>query len=59
LDRYKQHTIEIVVDRLVVREGVQSRLAEAVETSLRLAKGLVTIHIVSLPDQAVVQGSAE
>jgi hypothetical protein len=44
---------------LVVREGVQSRLAEAVETSLRLAKGLVTIHIVSLPDHAVVQGSAE
>jgi excinuclease ABC subunit A len=59
LDRYKQHTIEIVVDRLVVREGVQSRLAEAVETSLRLAKGLATIHIVSLPEQAVVQGSAE
>jgi excinuclease ABC subunit A len=58
LDRYKQHTIEIVVDRLVVREGMQSRLAEAVETSLRLAKGLVTIHIVSLPEQAVVHGSA-
>ena len=34
-------------------------LAEAVETSLRLAKGLVTILIVSLPDHAVVQGSAE
>lgn len=57
LDRYKQHTIEIVVDRIVVREGVQSRLAEAVETSLKLAKGMVTIHIVSLPEHAAVQSS--
>jgi len=49
LDRYRQHTIEIVVDRLVVRPGVQSRLTEAVETALRLAKGLVNIQIVDIP----------
>lgn len=55
LDRYKQHTIEVVVDRLVVRAGIQSRLAEAVETSLKLAKGMVNIHIVGLPEQAVAQ----
>lgn len=52
LDRYKQHTIEIVVDRLVVRPGAESRLTEAVETALRLAKGLVNIQVVALPDQA-------
>ncbi len=54
LDRYKQHTIEVVVDRLVVRAGVQSRLAEAVETALKLAKGNVTVHIVGLPERAAV-----
>lgn len=59
LDRYKQHTIEIVVDRIAVREGAQSRLAEAVETSLKLAKGLVTIHIVSLPDRAAMQEASD
>lgn len=58
LDRYKQHTIEVVVDRLVVRPGVQSRLAEAVETALKLAKGMVNIHIVGLPEQAVAQTPA-
>jgi excinuclease ABC subunit A len=51
LDRYRQHTIEIVVDRLVVRPGVQSRLTEAVETALRLAKGLVNIQIVDIPSR--------
>jgi len=55
LDRYKQHTIEIVVDRLVVRPGIESRAAEAVEASLKLAKGFVKVHIVSLPSQAVAQ----
>ncbi|CUU03083.1 excinuclease ABC, A subunit [Armatimonadetes bacterium GBS] len=55
LDRYKQHTIEVVVDRLVIRPGVESRLAEAVETCLKLAKGLVNVHIVSLPSQAAAQ----
>lgn len=55
LDRYKQHTIEVVVDRLVIRPGVESRLAEAVETCLKLAKGLVNVHIVSLPAQAAAE----
>lgn len=55
LDRYKQHTIEVVVDRLVVRPGIESRLAESVETCLKLAKGLVSVHIVSLPQQALAQ----
>lgn len=55
LDRYKQHTIEVVVDRLVVRSGIEARLAESVETCLKLAKGLVCVHIVSLPQHALAQ----
>ena len=43
LDRYKQHTIEVVVDRLVRREGVESRLAESVESALKLSGGLLGI----------------
>lgn len=45
LERYKQHTIEIVVDRLVIREGIRSRLAESVEVALREAEGVVTVII--------------
>ena len=37
LDRYKKHSIEVVVDRLVVREGIEQRLAESFETTLKLA----------------------
>ncbi len=43
LDRKRPHTIEIVVDRLVVKERVRQRLADSVETALRLADGLVRI----------------
>ncbi len=45
LERYKQHTIEIVVDRLVLREGIRSRLAESLEVALREAEGVVTVII--------------
>jgi excinuclease ABC subunit A len=43
MERYKKHTIEVVVDRLVVREGVQTRLAESIETALKMGKGLLGI----------------
>jgi excinuclease ABC subunit A len=43
LDRKKSHDIEIVVDRIVVREKARSRLTDSVETALRLAEGLVRI----------------
>ena len=39
----KKHTIEVVVDRLKVRDGIQSRLAESFETALRLSEGLAMI----------------
>ncbi|MCC6444056.1 MAG: excinuclease ABC subunit UvrA [Armatimonadetes bacterium] len=41
MDRYKQHTIEVVVDRLVARLEIQKRLADSLETALRMGKGIV------------------
>jgi excinuclease ABC subunit A len=46
LDKNKKHNIEIVVDRLVVRDGMQSRLTGSLETALKLADGLVMIDVV-------------
>ena len=46
LDKNKKHTIEIVVDRLVVREGLHMRLAESIETALKLAEGLMTVDVI-------------
>lgn len=46
LAKYKQHWIEVVVDRLIVRENIGGRLADSVETALKLAKGLVIIAVV-------------
>ncbi len=39
LDRYKMHSIEVVIDRLVVEEDVQTRLADSLETALKLGGG--------------------
>ncbi|AOQ22758.1 UvrABC system protein A [Moorella thermoacetica] len=46
LAKNKKHTIEVIVDRLQVRPGVASRLAESLETALKLADGVVLIDIV-------------
>jgi excinuclease ABC subunit A len=43
LERYKQHTIEVVVDRLIIKPGLGQRLDDSIELALKLAKGLVTI----------------
>ena len=51
LEKYKQHWIEVVVDRLVARPGNESRLADSVETALRLAKGLVIVARLSGEEQ--------
>ena len=49
LDRYFQHSIEVVVDRLVRKEGIQQRLTESLETALRLAEGVVEIEEIDGP----------
>ncbi len=46
LDKKYKHDIDVVVDRLVMKEGVQRRLAESVETALRLAGGTLIIQVV-------------
>ena len=46
LDKKKKHTIEIVIDRLIVRPDIKTRLTDALETALRLADGLVLVAVV-------------
>ncbi len=46
LEKKLKHTIEVVVDRLVAREGVQRRLTDSVETALTLAGGLLVVDLV-------------
>lgn len=45
LDKNKKHSIEIVVDRLVVREGIAKRLTDSIETVLKLSDGLLMVDI--------------
>ncbi|MGI8788516.1 MAG: excinuclease ABC subunit UvrA [Pyrinomonadaceae bacterium] len=46
LDKRKNHTIEVVVDRLLIKEGVKERLSESVKTALKLTDGAVLVSIV-------------
>ena len=43
LDKNKKHNIDIIVDRLVMRENIRARLSDSVETALRLSDGLLTV----------------
>jgi excinuclease ABC subunit A len=45
LDKNKKHTIEIVVDRLIIKPGIEKRLADSVETALRLSGGLLVVDV--------------
>ena len=46
LEKNKKHNIEIVVDRLSVRGGIQKRLTDSIETALKLAEGLMTVDVI-------------
>jgi excinuclease ABC subunit A len=50
LDKRKNHTIEVVVDRLLVKPGIAARLEQSIATALKLAAGLVTVSIVGGKD---------
>jgi excinuclease ABC subunit A len=50
LARYEQHTIQVVVDRLVQREGIERRLTDSLETALRLAEGVAEVQILPARD---------
>jgi excinuclease ABC subunit A len=49
LDRYYQHTIEVVIDRLVRKDGIERRLTDSLETALRLADGMAVADVVDGP----------
>lgn len=45
LDKNKKHNIEVVVDRIIIKEGIQKRLVDSVETALELSGGMVLIDV--------------
>ena len=57
LDKNKKHTIEVVVDRLRVRDDVQQRLAESFETAIDLSDGIATVR--DMPDPASANSQAQ
>lgn len=50
LDKNIKHNIEAVVDRIVIKEGIEGRLSDSIETALKLAEGLVVINIIDGDD---------
>jgi excinuclease ABC subunit A len=59
LDLRRKHTIEVIIDRLKVRKDVQLRLAESLETALRMADGLVEIGWIDEPKKTPITFSAK
>ena len=51
LDRYKTHDIEVVVDRLVIKPGIRTRIAQSVETALGMGGGTVIAQILEGPEE--------
>lgn len=50
LDKNKKHTIQIVVDRIVVKPGIESRLSDSIQTALQKGEGNVTINVIDGED---------
>ena len=46
LEKNIKHNIEIVVDRLVVKEGIENRLTDSIETVMALSGGLMTVDVI-------------
>jgi len=51
LARYEQHTIDVIVDRLVRKDGITRRLTDSMETALRLANGVATVEVMGKGDE--------
>ncbi len=58
LDKKKKHTIDIIVDRLVVKPGIEKRLAESLETALKVANGLVVLAPQGMDEEILSQNYA-
>ncbi len=58
LDKQKKHSIDIVVDRLVVKAGLEKRLSDSLETALKVGEGLVVLAAEGAPEETVSQNYA-
>ena len=58
LQKTNKHTVEIVVDRLVVRDGIRSRAADSLESALKIADGIVCVSVVGGEDMIFSQNYA-
>jgi len=58
LDKRKNHTIEVVIDRLVVKPGIEQRLESSLATAMKLAEGLVIVAVVDGEERLYSQKSA-
>ncbi len=50
LEKNKKHTIEIVIDRLIIKEGVEKRLTDSIETALNLTEGMLLVNLIDGED---------
>lgn len=50
LEKNKKHNIEVIIDRLVIKEGIEGRLTESVELALKLGEGLVIVNVIDGKD---------
>ena len=46
LEKNRKHTIEVIVDRLVIKDGIKSRLADSIETATKLSDGLLNVDVI-------------
>lgn len=53
LDKNKKHTIDVVVDRVKLKEGIQSRLTDSIAAALKRSEGLVTVHDVETDEETI------
>lgn len=58
LEKNKKHSIDIIVDRLVVKDGIRSRLADSIETASKLTNGLITVNVIGGEDLSFSQNYA-
>ncbi len=58
LEKNKKHNVEIVVDRLVIKEGIDSRLADSIETASSLTNGLILVNVIDGEDMLFSQNYA-
>lgn len=47
LDKNIKHTVEVIVDRLVIKDGIQNRLADSIENVIKLAEGLLVVDVIN------------